>query len=74
MRKLDPMKHIPSATPFMEMLAAITVKGSNVCIATPDSGHPSVPENLADWNELVPPEHVQFFNWANLTQLFTRAD
>ena len=66
------LEHIPSPWPFMEMLQTVSTKGSHVYIATPDAGHPSVPVHLSDWNEFVPPEHVQFFNRSNIVHMFAQ--
>lgn len=65
------MEHIPSPWPFMRMLQAVSIEGTHVYIATPDAGHASVPADLSDWNEFVPPAHVQFFNRSNMVRLFS---
>lgn len=41
-------------------------------IGAPDAGHPAVPNNLSEWGDICPPEHLQFFNAANLDLLFAR--
>ena len=44
--------------------------GSPVYIATPDLGHRAVPHNIAAWDMVYPPEHLQSFNRKNLELLF----
>jgi 2-polyprenyl-3-methyl-5-hydroxy-6-metoxy-1,4-benzoquinol methylase len=68
----ETLEHLTCPLEFMEALREITVPGSFVYISTPDAGHPGVPKNLADWNDICPPEHLQFFNSRNLEDLFRR--
>ncbi|MGH6802889.1 MAG: class I SAM-dependent methyltransferase, partial [Methyloceanibacter sp.] len=64
------MEHIPGTRAFMSLVAAVTKPGSHVYIATPDCEHETVPRNLADWDQVAPPEHVQLFNKRNMVALF----
>ncbi len=68
----DLMEHLPGVDEFMAMLDAITRPGSRVYIATPDSGHGAVPRDLAQWTDIAPPEHLQWFDRPNLERLFAR--
>jgi SAM-dependent methyltransferase len=68
----ETLEHLTCPLKFMEALREITVPGSFVYISTPDAGHPAVPKNLCDWNDICPPEHLQFFNSRNLEDMFGR--
>ncbi len=66
------LEHLAGPEDFMEMLRTVTEPGGVVYIATPDAGHPAVPATVADWNDVCPPEHLQFFNATNIQILFKR--
>jgi 2-polyprenyl-3-methyl-5-hydroxy-6-metoxy-1,4-benzoquinol methylase len=68
----DLLEHLPGVDEFMKMLDASTRPGSRVYVATPDSGHPAVPSDLAQWIDIAPPEHLQWFDRRNLEFLFGR--
>ncbi|HUK61037.1 MAG TPA: class I SAM-dependent methyltransferase [Stellaceae bacterium] len=68
----DLLEHLPGVDEFMTALVAITKPGSLVYIATPDSGHPAVPPDLAAWVDVAPPEHLQWFDRRNIELLFQR--
>jgi SAM-dependent methyltransferase len=69
----DLLEHLPGVDEFMATLAAITRPESRVYIATPDSGHPSVPRDLSTWIDVQPPEHLQWFDRRNIEMVFARA-
>ena len=64
------MEHIPGPAGLMKMIAARSTIGTVVYVGTPDAGHPTVPENMRDWNEICPIEHIQWFNRDNMARLF----
>ncbi len=66
------LEHLPGAAPFMELLADCTKPGGFVYLSAPDAGHPGVPANIAEWSDICPPEHLQFFDAHNLELLFKR--
>ena len=64
------MEHIPGPAGLMKMIAARSKIATVVYVATPDAGHPAVPENMRDWAEICPIEHIQWFNRDNMARLF----
>jgi len=66
------IEHIAGARDFMQMISSISRTGTVLYISTPDSGHARVPAELAVWEDICPPEHLQWFNQANMTQLFSQ--
>lgn len=64
------MEHIPGPAGIMKMISARSKIGTVVYVATPDAGHPAVPENMRDWTDICPIEHIQWFNRDNMTRLF----
>jgi SAM-dependent methyltransferase len=70
----ETLEHLSHPVEFMDALSEITLPGSFVYISAPDAGHPGVPKNLAEWSDICPPEHLQFFNARNLEDLFGRFD
>ena len=66
------LEHLPGPGDFMATLQAVTKPGGYVYIATPDAGHPAVPLDISQWGDITPPEHLQFFNRENLSNLFSR--
>ena len=64
------MEHIPGPAGIMNMIATRSKIGTVVYVATPDAGHPTVPENIRDWSDICPIEHIQWFNHDNMTRLF----
>lgn len=66
------LEHVPGPHELMQTLAATTKPGGRVYLSTPDSGHPAVPADIAQWSDVAPPEHLQLFNRKNLTLMFAR--
>jgi 2-polyprenyl-3-methyl-5-hydroxy-6-metoxy-1,4-benzoquinol methylase len=66
------LEHVPGPDEFLTTLAAVTKPGGYLHISSPDAGHPLVPPNIADWNQVAPPEHIQLFNRENARILFAR--
>lgn len=64
------LEHLPGPHEFMETLRKITHEHSVVYISAPDAGHPHVPDNIAEWSDICPPEHLEFFNIDNVQYLF----
>ncbi len=63
---------MPGPDGLIETFAAVTRPGGHVYVSTPDAGHPAVPADLAQWSDVIPPEHLQFFNRANAEIAFAR--
>jgi hypothetical protein len=51
---------------------AVTKPGGYLHIASPDAGHELVPANIAEWDQVAPPEQIQLFNRENARILFAR--
>jgi len=66
------IEHIPGPRDFMQMISSISRTGTVLYIATPDSGHAKVPADLSLWEDICPPEHLQWFNQSNMTRLFSQ--
>ena len=62
----------PGPDELLTTLAAVTKLGGYLHIASPDAGHPLVPANIAEWDQVAPPEHIQLFNPENARILFAR--
>lgn len=66
------LEHVPGPDEFMKTLAAVTRPGGFVYISAPDAGHPAAPQDCAMWQDICPPEHLQWFNHNNLELLFAQ--
>lgn len=66
------MEHIAGTAPVMEMIVSLSKPGTVVYVATPDAGHPTVRDDLMSWQDICPPEHVQWFDQRNMTLLFEK--
>lgn len=66
------IEHVGDLDVYMSLLAKLTREGGFVYITTPDMGSPNRPANVLDWDPFGPPQHIQYFNEANLCILFER--
>ena len=66
------LEHVPGPDELLTTLAAVTRPGGHLHISSPDAGHPMVPANIAEWDQVAPPEHIQLFNRENARILFAR--
>ncbi|HUA55231.1 MAG TPA: class I SAM-dependent methyltransferase [Candidatus Sulfotelmatobacter sp.] len=66
------LEHLPGPDGFLETLAAVTKPGGHVYVSAPDAGHPAVPADVSRWSDVIPPEHLQFFNRGNAELAFAR--
>jgi 2-polyprenyl-3-methyl-5-hydroxy-6-metoxy-1,4-benzoquinol methylase len=66
------LEHVPGPEELLTTLAAVTKAGGYLHISSPDAGHRLVPANIADWDQVAPPEHIQLFNRENARILFAR--
>jgi hypothetical protein len=48
--------------------------GGVLWLTTPDAGHFRVPKDFPRWKEVIPPEHVNFFNRDSLAKLLSQYD
>ena len=66
------LEHLPGPVEFMETVAAVTRYGGYVYVSAPDAGHLAVPSEFTEWDNICPPEHLQWFNHENLMLVFRR--
>ncbi|MCH9052395.1 MAG: class I SAM-dependent methyltransferase [Proteobacteria bacterium] len=64
------MEHVAGPHECLRMIDALSKPGTVVYVATPDAGHAAVPEDIFAWEDLCPPEHLQWFNQSNLAKVF----
>lgn len=64
------IEHIGEVKSYMSFLADIARPGARLFLTTPDIAHPTVPEDVTQWDMFAPPRHVQFFTQDTLTRLF----
>lgn len=68
------IEHMPEVHSFMASLKSLTRVGGVLWLTTPDAGHFRVPKDFPTWKEVIPPEHISFFNLASLQRLFREYD
>lgn len=66
------LEHVPGPDELLATFAAVTRSGGHLFVASPDAGHKLVPANIAEWNQVAPPEHIQLFNRESARILFAR--
>ena len=64
------IEHMPEVHSFMASLKSPMRVGGVLWLTTPDAGHFRVPKDFPTWKEVIPPEHISFFNLASLQRLF----
>jgi SAM-dependent methyltransferase len=64
------IEHMPEVHSFMAALRSLMKIGGVLWLTTPDAGHFRVPKNFPQWKEVIPPEHVSYFNLKSLRRLF----
>ncbi len=64
------LEHIRGPREIMELIVSISRPGTIVYLATPDTGHESVPVDISSWGDICPPIHIQWFNQSNMALLF----
>ena len=60
------IEHTIDPIALAQNLADLVSPGGNLYLTTPDAGHWRVPQDFVSWKEVVPPEHLVFFNANNL--------
>jgi SAM-dependent methyltransferase len=66
------LEHVPGPDELLTTFAAVTEPGGHLYVASPDTGHPHAPANIAEWNQVAPPEHIQLFSRESARILFER--
>lgn len=64
------IEHIGDVHGYMRFLAGVAAPGARLYLTTPDAAHPTVPADVAQWNMVSPPRHVQLFTETSLRRLF----
>lgn len=64
------LEHLPGPHAFMTALAAITRPSGIVHITAPEYDHACTPPDISTWQDICPPEHLQWFSEENLRLLF----
>ena len=65
------IEHLPEVHSFMGALSSLMKVGGVLWLTTPDAGHFRVPKDFSTWKEVIPPEHLSFFNLASLGRLLS---
>ena len=63
------IEHLPEIHSFMSALTSMMKVGGVLWLTTPDAGHFRVPNNFPQWKEVIPPEHISFYNLKSLRRL-----
>jgi SAM-dependent methyltransferase len=65
------IEHMPEVHSFMAALRSLMKIGAVLWLTTPDADHFRVPKNFPQWKEVIPPEHISYFNLKSLRRLFS---
>jgi 2-polyprenyl-3-methyl-5-hydroxy-6-metoxy-1,4-benzoquinol methylase len=68
------LEHMPEVHSFMASLRKLMRVGGVLWLTTPDAGHFRVPKDFPRWKEVIPPEHVNYFDLQSLTRLLRQYD
>ena len=63
------IEHMPEVHSFMAALRSLLKVGGVLWLTTPDAGHFRVPKDFPEWKEVIPPEHISFYNIVSLRRL-----
>ena len=63
------IEHMPEVHSFAAALKSLMKPGAILWLTTPDAGHIRVPKNFPEWKEVIPPEHLGYFNRDSLARL-----
>ena len=63
------IEHVIDIHSFARAVSAMMSDKGVLFLATPDAGHFRVPRNFANWGEVIPPEHISYFDQKSLTRL-----
>lgn len=66
------IEHVPDIQAFVRALSQLLKPGGILYLTTPDAGHWRVPRDFLSWVTVCPPEHIHYFNRANLTHILAR--
>jgi len=68
----DVIEHVPDLNRLLGELGRILGPGGVVEIRTPNVNHWQTPRDLSTWKEVKPSEHLYYFNFATLKELFDK--
>lgn len=63
------IEHVPDPHAFMQSLSALVKLDGILYLTTPDAGHRKVPKDFVSWKQVIPPEHIIYFNRKNMNTL-----
>ena len=63
------IEHLPDPDAYIAAASARMNPGALLYITTPDASHWRVPEKFENWEQVVPPHHLVFFDRQSLTAL-----
>lgn len=66
------IEHVSELDAYLELIKKVSRPSAYVYVTTPDFSSDKRPENVLEWGEFAPPEHIQFFSEKNLIILFDR--
>jgi SAM-dependent methyltransferase len=66
------LEHVSGPDELLTTFAAVTKPSGHLFVGSPDAGHRLVPANIAEWDQVAPPEHIQLFSRENARILFAR--
>lgn len=64
------LEHARDFRSFANALGRLAAPGAVLFLTTPDAGHWRAPRPFAAWDEVKPPEHLQWFDAGHLRTLF----
>lgn len=63
------VEHLSEAHSFFEALGRVVRVGGVLHMTTPDAGHYRVPKDFVSWKEVIPPEHICFYDRRTLGRM-----
>lgn len=68
------IEHMPQIHDFAAALRSLMKVGGVLWLTTPDAHHFRVPKQFLEWKEVIPPEHLCFYNIESLRRLLGEYD
>jgi 2-polyprenyl-3-methyl-5-hydroxy-6-metoxy-1,4-benzoquinol methylase len=66
------IEHVPDPNSFVASMAKILTDGGVLYLTTPDASHWRVPKTFAQWDQVIPPEHVTYFTRKGMQELLSK--
>ncbi len=63
------VEHLTEAHSFFDALGRVVRVGGVLHMTTPDAGHFGVPKDFVSWKEVIPPEHITFYDRKTLQRM-----